>query len=98
MKLPRKDGKQSNIESPVTSEFGMLLIAYVVIDKEIYVNADISQILLNCARPKNGVEVPIELQTRPFPWKKFQAHVLSKINRRRSCSKFTTSPEQLSLF
>lgn len=75
-------------------------IDYIEIDKEIYVNADIVQIILSCARPKHGVTIPEELQSRPFPWTKFQAHVFKKTNKRRSCSKSkpTTSPSQMELF
>jgi hypothetical protein len=75
-------------------------VDYLEIDKEIYVNADIAQIILSCARPKHGVTIPEELQSCPFPWTKFQAHVFRKTNKRRSCSKSkpTTSPGQMELF
>lgn len=70
---------------------------YIEIEKELYTNSDTAQMILNFARPKNGVTIPDELKAYPFPWDKLQAHKERKINRRRSCSK-TTTPGQLELF
>ncbi len=71
---------------------------YIEIEKELYTNSDTAQMILNFARPKNGVTIPSELKAYPFPWDKLQAHKERKINRRRSCSKSKSQviPGQLS--